>query len=348
MSADALTFEPIGAIAARIVERIHPAPAGVVTLPITSRAQWLDARRRDVTASVAGALFGVHEYQTAYGLFCEKSGLVESRPDDAPVVTADSITLPPTLRGTLLEAPALELLGKLRPAWRIQSANDLYWRMPAHRIGATPDAFAIDPDRPGRGVIQIKTASDLTFRAKWRDEDGEVHAPTWIGLQAVCEARLTGASWACVALLVSGATTSLHVIDVPLHEGVWNRLVAEVAEFWRRVETGRAYDPDYGRDAALIHAIHAQDDGETLDLSGDNRIAAIVAEREELKATEKAGEDASKMRRILDAEIIARLGAAAHGRLGDGRIITAKTVRRSGYTVKPSTYRQVKIKEIAR
>jgi hypothetical protein len=70
-----------------------------------------------------------------------------------------------------------------------------------------------------------------------------------------------------------------------------------------------------------------------------------LAEREALKAREKDGNEAEKARKVLDAEIIHALGNASVGRLADGRIITAKTTRRAGYEVKPSSFRSVRIKE---
>ena len=43
-------------------------------------------------------------------------------------------------------------------------------------------------------------------------------------------------------------------------------------------------------------------------------------------------------------EILAKLGNATAGRLADGRVVSAKTIRRAGYSVQPSSYRPVKIK----
>jgi len=319
-------------------------PAGVDRIPIKSRDQWLQERKGDVTASVAGAILGVHEYVTPYGLYMEKAGLAPEQEQVTPVIDEDSITLPPLLRGTLFERAAIDMVRMLRPDWEVSPANDAYYRMPEARIGATPDAFARRPDIKGLGILQVKTTDGLIFRQKWLDEEGSVQVPLWIAVQALVEARLTGASWACVALLVGGINTKLHLIDIPLHEGVWARLVEEVREFWRRIEESDPPAPDYGRDGALIAGLYATDDGTEVDLSSDNRIGEILDQRAGLKATETAGKDAEKRRRELDSEILAKMGAAARARLADGRTITAKTIKRSGYTVQPGSYRTVKVK----
>jgi len=122
------------------------------------------------------------------------------------------------------------------------------------------------------------------------------------------------------------------------------RIRAEVAEFWRRVEANEPYPVDFARDGAIIAGLFADDDGATIDLSGSARIAEIVAQRELLKAREADGAEAAKARKPIDAEIIYLLGNATRGRLADGRLIEAKTIRRGAYEVKPSSYRTVRIK----
>ena len=56
--------------------------------PVTDRESWLKRREKDVTASVAAALFGdgVHPYITAYELYCLKAGLIEADPEETPAM----------------------------------------------------------------------------------------------------------------------------------------------------------------------------------------------------------------------------------------------------------------------
>src|SRR4029079_19449389 len=112
--------------------------------PLNERDRWLELRKRDVTASVAGALFGVHDFVTPYQLWALKSGLIE----DNIVETAAM------RRGRLLEPVAIRLLREERPTWRVEPCST-YFRDPHARIGATPDALAIDPERTGFGIVQI-------------------------------------------------------------------------------------------------------------------------------------------------------------------------------------------------
>lgn len=302
-------------------------PSGVERIAIENRDQWMGLRAKDVTASVAGALFQEHQYATRYGLYLEKAGLASPQEAVTPTVTEDSIILPPILRGTLFERTAIEMVRLLKPDWDVFAANNAYYRMPAPRIGATPDVFATRPDMPGLGIIQVKTTDGLIFRKKWVNEDGEVEIPAWIAVQAIVEAKLTGASWACVALMIGGINTELRLFDIPIHEGVWSALLEHVGDFWRRVEEQNPPEPDFARDGKLLTSAYDGVEGVEADWSTDNRMPELLDERASLKAAEKAGSDAEKRRKELDAEIIAKLGSATIGRLGDGRLVRAKTIR---------------------
>lgn len=302
-------------------------------IPFTTREAWRAARAQDVTASVAGALLGIHEYETAFGLWALKSGLTSEDPTETPAMR----------RGRLLEDDALEMLAEERPDWRIEAGGNVYHRAPALRIGATPDAFATDPTRAGRGVVQVKTTSDLVFRKKWKDEAGAINLPVWIAVQAIVEARLTGASWACVAVLVVGHGLDIHVIDIPLHAGIWDRLVEETAAFWERVATGEPPAADYARDGDTIADLWPPDaDVEALDLSADNRMPALLDERAEIKERVKAEE---KRLDEIKAEIVEKLGGATLARLGDGREVVRAIQRRAEFTVKASSFPVLRIRQ---
>ncbi len=304
----------------------------ITRTPITDRDMWLLLRKQDVTASVAGAVLGAHEYTTCFELWALKSGLLAEDPTETPAMR----------RGRLLEDDALEILAEERPEWRVEPANDVYLRAPALRIGATPDAYAVDPARAGRGVVQVKTTSDMIFRQKWKGEDGAINLPVWIAVQAIVEAKLTGATWACVALLVVGHGLDLHVIDIPLHAGIWARLVDEVAEFWGRVERNEPPAADYARDGDTIADLWPPDEmAQPLDWSADNRAPALLDEMDEAKARVKA--DETRLSEIK-AELAEKLAGATCARLADGREITRTITRRGEYLAKATTFAVLRVR----
>jgi len=297
-------------------------------IPITSREQWLTARQQDVTASAAGALLGLHPYQTAFGLWAEKTGLVSS----------DGNTNPAMERGLELEPIAINRLRKLNPDWVVAQPN-AYYRDTEARLGATPDCLVLDPER-GRGCVQVKSVEPSAFREHWCEDD-EIRPPMWIAIQVLIEAHLTGASWAAVAALVIGYGIDLHLIEVPIHPAIITRIKDETAKFWQMVDEGREPSPDYGKDAALIEQLFAKPEEIEVDLSGDNELPEAVQEWMNLG---KSIGEIEALRKARRAEILHKMGNATVARIATGTI-TAKSIKRKAYAVPESSFRQIRFKE---
>jgi hypothetical protein len=298
----------------------------------STRAEWLALRKKSIGASEAAALLGIHEYQSAYGLWAFKTG----------AIPADEEETPPMRRGRLLEPVAVQMLREERPEWEIvanQIPGGLYYVDEDLRLAATPDAFATCAER-GRGLIQIKSVERSVFSRKWH-QDGELNVPLWIAVQAIVEADLVGADWVAVAALVVSHGVDLEIVEVPLHDGIIGRIKSETANFWEMVRRGKRPDPDWKRDGRLIEALY-DPTGEVIDLSSINYLPEIADEKELLSAQNRVNELRLKE---IKAEFLARLGDASAARIADGRIITAKRVERAGYSVKPSSYVDVRVKK---
>lgn len=292
--------------------------------------EWHKLRSTDVTASAAGCLLGVHDYLTAYEMWALKSGRMAADPEETA----------PMKRGRLLEPVAVALLREERPDWQV-TASHAYYRDTEARIGATPDAFAEAPDHDGRGIVQVKTVEHSIFRTKWRNPSShEVEVPLWIAAQAIIEAKLSGCSWAVVVPLVVGFGLGLYVIEIPVHDALYERIKSEVAAFWRMIEDGKSPPPDYGRDSDVLSAIYAEDDGTTIDLTSDNEMPALLEERaainKQTTANRKRGDE-------IRATLLHKIGDASTALVAGG-MVTAKTVHRSGYEVGPSSYRDFRFK----
>jgi hypothetical protein len=306
-----------------------------------SREEWLALRKSTIGASEAAALVGAHPWLTPYELWARKSGLV-----------TDAGETPAMRRGRHLEAVAIDFLREERPEWTIKAnpiPGGVIYRDPAG-LSCTPDCFMSsngEVTNGAFGVCQIKSVEPHIFKRTWvPDNSGSgPEAPLYVAIQAIQEALLTGASWACVGALVIGHGIDLHLIEIDLHAGIAARIRKEAADFWRRVRENDPYPPDYARDGEIIKCLYADDDGGEIDLSGNERALKLAAAREGLKRIETAGGEAVKERKLIDAEIVHLLGNATRGSLGDGRIIEAKTVRKKGFVVEPTTFRTVKLKQ---
>jgi hypothetical protein len=213
-------------------------------------------------------------------------------------------------------------------------------------MSCTPDAFIIDPKRPGQaGALQIKSVAEQVFNSTWKREDGAIEPPVAVAVQAIVDATLSSCDFAYAGAIVVGWSTAFYLVEIPLHARLMVKARELVADFWRRIVDDDPYPPNFARDGAAIAGMYADDDGGEIDLSTNNRIVELIANREALKLRESDGAAAAKDRKPIDVEIIATLGNAARGRLADGRVVEAKTVRRGAYSVDATSYRTVKVKE---
>ena len=302
--------------------------------PITSREEWLERRRSNLNASEVAALFGpdVHPNLTPYKLYLSKTGQLPAE-EETPAMR----------RGKKFEPVVIAILEEEHPDWRLKQAVGYLWDDET-RLGATPDCYAERPDIYGRGTIQIKTVGQFAFERKWHDEDGVVRVPTWIAVQAMLEAYLTGSTWAAVAAMKLGdGGIDIVFIEIPLKPALIHRLEDLTLDFWTRVAENRPYDPDYGRDRKLILDLYKNGDGSTIDLTDDEHFHRVIERRMELNEIEAEGEKARIERQEVDAGIIRRLGNASAARLGE-TIVRVSIVKKKAYSVKATQYPLVKVR----
>jgi predicted phage-related endonuclease len=302
-----------------------------------SREEWLSLRKQTIGASEAAVLLGAHPWVTLAELWTAKSGRLPGLEDETPAMR----------RGRHLESVAVEFLREERPAWKV-TANPIpggkFYRDLDAGQSCTPDAFAVDPSREGFGVVQIKSVAPIAFKANWKSGDAEVEAPIYAIIQAIQEAAMTGASWACVAGLVVDHGIDLHLIGIPIHGPIIDRLRNEAKDFWRTVREGQPPTYDYERDGGLLARLYPDDNGETVDLSGINELPELAAEYADLARIVKAGEE---RRKAIKTRFLAEMKEAQIATFNGQVIATAKTTKVKAYEVKASQYRAVRIKTAA-
>jgi len=287
---------------------------------IGSKEEWKAWRRRDVTASVIGALFGVHRYKTVYDLWNDVTGT-------APPPLPQNVEL--MERGTEFEEAVANIVRREHPEWRIKKARH-YYRDPALRMGATPDYLMTNPVGQ-RGILQVKIVNRWSFNRYWT----ETVAPQWIVLQTLTEMILTRSTWGMIVAYEwdDNRHRPPHYYEVPRNLKAEQRLKNAVVAFWRAIDAGEIPKPDYVRDGALIAAMypHAKP-GSVVDLRHDNRMPEILDARAQLKA--EIAEKAAALE-ALENEI--------KDKVGENEIALVR-----GWTVKLKEIKETVVKEYVR
>jgi predicted phage-related endonuclease len=295
--------------------------------PRNDRAAWLALRGQDMTASVIGALHGLHPYTSRLRLYKEKTGF--EFPDEQNVRMR---------RGLLLESAIAARVNEERPDWQISPAG-VYLRDPGARLGATPDFF-VDGDPRGRGVLQTKLTMSAVFKSGWM-VDGEPQVPMWIRLQTLTEMMLADAPWGAVGVWLDDPyKNECYIFEIERHAGAEAQIRADVANFWQDVEWQIEPEVDGRLDSRLVELMYPQSDPLIrADLTGDNYLPEALAERATLKA--RIAEDQERVDEI-ETELKGKMGVAELALL-NGFTITFKTIHRKAYEVKAGSYRKLNI-----
>lgn len=307
----------------------------IQSIPITSREQWLALRKQDVTASVVGALHGLHPYTSRLRLYKEKQGA------DLGEVKVNVRMR----RGLRIEKAIAAMVMEDYPAWRATPAN-VYLRDPDLRLGATPDFYIEADDELGLGVLQTKNVGYRAFKSGWMDDDGSLMVPAWIVLQTTTEMMLSGAEWGAVAAFIDNEHNPLEqdlfVFRLERHPAGEARILADVATFWRDVADGNEPDVDAKLDGELVKLLYpTSDELISVDLSGDNYLPAALAARAEAKA--RIVSDEAFIDEV-DTYLKGKMGAAEIAFL-NGFTVTLKTINKKSYTVPATSYRQLRVKD---
>jgi predicted phage-related endonuclease len=295
---------------------------------IEFRDEWLSWRKPNLNASDIPALFGHHPYLTLAKLTAIKRGTENSQPESVMM-----------RKGSALEPVAADQVAKLHPSWQITKCGS-YFVDRDRRIGATPDFFVIDPERPGRGVLQTKVLSPATHRV-WKLDD----RPSYYALlQTQLEMVMTKADWGVIAALVVGDYVfECHLYPVERHQATEDRLLNGAAAFWAAFDAGEEPTIDYERDGELIALLYpTAHPGKVVDLTMDNRILKLLEDREEFQADRSKAE---KKIKAAETEIKEKLGSAEVATVMGWRV-SLKHEPRAAHFVKASNPRVLRVSRI--
>jgi predicted phage-related endonuclease len=308
----------------------------VERIAIVDRESWLELRLTNINASEIGTVLGVGAFGSLAELYAVKKRL---RP-----AIADTTLM---RRGRWLEPAVFEALAEQRPEWELVRGA-YYFVDHQHRLGATPDGFAIAPDRDGRGIIQAKVITRSVFKQRWLTDpeapiaDGDAAPPLHYVLQVLTEMMLSECRWGVLAVLVvSEFDASLRLFDIERDPRTWQLILDGVHKFYRDYFDPGIMPPfEPQTDAALIRALYPKDDGSIVDLTTNNQAPVLVEKLVELR---EAFRRIDKDNKNTKAELTALMGAHSYGKLADGRVIAWRQQHRKGYTVAATTFRALKV-----
>lgn len=264
-----------------------------ITIPFTTEAAWLQARREDITSTESAALFGMSPYATRFEIWHRKHSAVEPE-----FKASERMSW-----GNRLESAIAYGIAEER-GWEIEPMKD-YMRLPSERIGASFDFRILNlPDGPAH--LEIKNVDYLAFRDGWSDDDGELAAPEWIEMQVQHQMMVSGYSRAFVGALVGG---NRHVvIEYERRDDVIRSIRQRIAKFWKSVDAHEEPPPVMPEDAEAVIRLHQYaEPGKVLDASTNGDIDSLVSRYQDAKRDEKLAKESAD---VLKAELLIAIGDA--------------------------------------
>ena len=149
---------------------------------------------------------------------------------------------------------------------------------------------------------------------------------------------------AWLAIMVDNRAKDFHRFEVPRHAAAEAKMIERVAAFWRAVAADEMPPADFTKDGAALAAMFPRDNGEVLDLTGDNRLPEILARRAELKAAISAADAELE---TIDAELKAKLGPASEATL-PGWKVTLKAQTRPERLMPATTFRVLRVSDLTK
>lgn len=197
---------------------------------MNARDNFLEQRRSGIGGSDIAAIIGVSRYKTAYQVWAEKTGLIQSQADN-----------PAMLWGRKLEPVILQHYAET--TGRSVNQCDML-RHPQHPfMVANLDGFTED-----RRIVEIKTARRVDA---W-GEPGTDQVPQEYFLQVQWYMAVTGFDVADIAVLIGASDYRQYEVfaDKELQE----MLIREAADFWACVENGTPPEASGMDDARLKYS----------------------------------------------------------------------------------------------
>lgn len=309
-----------------------------------SEAEWLEARRTRVTASEIAVLLGLSPYDSPYGLYHRKLGILPGQPDN-----------PMMERGRVLEPYIADKFGERHPEYIVDgTGRELYVHSERPWQGATPDRLLQDAATCGitdrGGVFEVENTAVLECKCdggspEW-GEEGTDQIPVHYRAQVIWQMDVMGVHTAYVACLDPARWTLREYVigHEPTYAGSeWGCngdtcqvcddlavMLGAAREFLDRIERREPPEVDWRpQTTAALRALSPMDDSEA-EVSGELASAYELA-----VATYKQAEQEKKLRenQLRQAMGTARRAVVAGRPVARRDVYDVKESVRKGYQV---------------
>ncbi len=297
-----------------------------------TREEWLEARKQGIGGSEVAAILGENKWESAYSLWCKKLGLYVEDFTDTPEIMKWGNRLEKAIATAVATDYNMDVMfPRAHTIWK--------HRVYPNRL-ATLDAIQFEKGQAGgedamkrAGVLQIKNCGEYNKKS-WADGPPKMY---WIQVQY--EMDVAAMSWGSLAVLIGG-NRMLPPFVLKKDDEFLNSIDTKLNAFWKCVVD--QVPPEIDDSEATMEAYLQQAVGK--DVPGKVHIIteeenAVFEELEKIKEQSTVLKERERILKFKAQKIVGLEAVQAIAPNGD--VWGFSTVHRSGYTVEPTSYRQV-------
>lgn len=290
-----------------------------------NRDEWLAQRKHSLGSSDSPAILGKSPWKTALEVYLNKTEEIQ---DKEPTKVQKS--------GLMLEDYVAARYEEESGHKTYKPADQIQYHPSVSYISCSIDRLASDDN--GEYIVELKTTKFKT--AEWDDDLG-LGMPEHIWIQVQHQLLVSGLQYAVVALVIGGQ--DLEVRTVWPDAAFQAKLLAELAVFWDRVvrRDPPPIDWDHSSTPDLVKA--SLDPSPTAKVF-DDRVDSQVLVRQ-FQETKAELSKLSDLKEILYAKVLLLFQGASKLELANGTVLSLIPTKRKGYTVEPTEYIQLRVKE---
>lgn len=253
--------------------------------PYTTKQDWLNLKKEDISSTESPALFGLSPYMTEFELYHLKASGTIMEIDES-----ERMKWGKRLESAIAEGVAADL-GLI-----VEPFKD-YLRHPTVKGMGSSFDYAIESHEDGPGLMEIKNVDSLVYRNTWSDTEAPAHIET----QMQHQLEVADRDWGLIVALCGGNTPK--ILRRKRDREVGRIICQRVEKFWRDVAASNAPKPDYTRDADFIISLH-QSAGVNVLEPVEPELSDLIAEYDHIRTEASSYEELKKVKQAEILEIV--------------------------------------------
>ena len=286
--------------------------------------EWLNWRKKGIGGSDVSALLGLNPWRSPLALYYDKIG--ENKDEEESIAMELGRELEPFLRQKfekwMTDNEGLVIEVKEEPY--MMQHPEYEWAL------ANIDGKFEHPEK-GLCGLELKTTNEFA-KNLWEDDE----LPVYYYFQIQWYMGVTGIETFYVGYLIGNR--KFDAKEIPRNDEVIAEMFRQAEDFWHDHVLAKAPPAPIGlgSDTDTLNKLYPEEDGQVVELH------EYQDKRDKYKELMKQKAELEKEIEAIKQQFMAAMGESEVAIVGD-RKVTWKTVSRKGFTVKPSSSRQLRI-----